>query len=184
MGNRGQLHNAARELVRDWNGRIWITCRLSFRNKTRKPLMQTTRYTELFFLDEATALAAGHRPCGLCRHADYVNFKSSWLAVNGHSNGTTIAMLDKMLHEDRTTRLSSSQWRRCLSSLPSGVIVTWEGEPHLWTGQALRKWEPIGYGPVLQGVRLDSEVALVTPPSVVSAISFGYVVQVHASAGM
>src|SRR5579862_5543219 len=83
MGNRGLLHDRDGRIVRDWRIRAWITCRLAYKNWSRKPLMQPGKYTELFFLDEATALSAGHRPCAMCRRADYLSFKARWLSANG-----------------------------------------------------------------------------------------------------
>jgi hypothetical protein len=74
MGNRGILHDDARHIVRSWQVRRWIACRIAFRGR-RRQLMQPHSYTELFFLDEATAFSAGHRLCAECRHADYQRFK-------------------------------------------------------------------------------------------------------------
>ena len=76
-GNRGVLHDAEQRIVRDWQVRRWIACRLEFRGRWR-PVMPPGRWTALFFLDEATALAAGHRPCAECRHADYQRFRTAW----------------------------------------------------------------------------------------------------------
>ena len=83
MGNRGRLHDEARRIVRRVapGYRAWVTCLLAFRGRHR-PVMQPNRYTELFFLDEATALAAGHRPCGECRRADFRRFRAAWLLGN------------------------------------------------------------------------------------------------------
>src|SRR4029453_19608900 len=83
MGNGGRLHDPARRIVRRVAGgyRAWVTCRLEFRGRHRT-VMAPNRYTELFFLDEATALAAGHRPCGECRRADFRRFKATWLPGN------------------------------------------------------------------------------------------------------
>ena len=93
MGNRGILHNQQREIVRDWQVRRWIACRLQFRGRHRA-VMTPGAYTELFFLDEATALAAGHRPCAECRHADYQRFTSAWRACDSArcSNPSSSAM--------------------------------------------------------------------------------------------
>src|SRR5215210_8713784 len=77
-GNRGCLHDASGRIRRRYAGRRWIACRLRFRGWHRSPLMQPGRFTELFFLDEATAMAAGHRACALCRREDYVRLAESW----------------------------------------------------------------------------------------------------------
>src|ERR671930_1139988 len=77
-GNRGCLHDAEGRIRRRYNGKRWIACRLSFRGWHRHPLLQPGKFTELFFLDEATAFAAGHRPCALCRREDYDRFAEIW----------------------------------------------------------------------------------------------------------
>src|ERR687885_1053495 len=81
MGNRGRLHDAQRQIVRDWQVRRWIACRLQFRGRHRE-VMTPGRYTELFFLDEATALADGHRPCAECQRGRYRLFREIWAAAN------------------------------------------------------------------------------------------------------
>jgi len=98
MGNRGILHDAERRIVRDSQVKRWITCRLEFRGRHRE-VMRPGSYTELFFLDEATALAAGHRPCAECRHADYRTFQAIWRsAVDGDASADSI---DALLHLER-----------------------------------------------------------------------------------
>ena len=105
MGNRGRLHDPARRIVRRVAGgyRAWVTCRLAFGGR-RRVVMAPNRYTELFFLDEATALAAGHRPCGECRRADFRRFRATWLAANpdrGLGPDAPIDAIDRELHRDR-----------------------------------------------------------------------------------
>jgi hypothetical protein len=105
MGNRGRLHDPSRRIVRRAASgyRAWVTCRLTFRGRHRT-VMAPNRYTELFFLDEATALAAGHRPCGECRREDYRRFKASWLVANrdrGLGPDAVIGAIDRELHRDR-----------------------------------------------------------------------------------
>src|SRR5438270_2559242 len=99
MGNRGVLHNAEREVVRDWQVRRWIACRLEFRGRHRQVMTPGT-WTELFFLDEATALAAGHRPCAECRHADFRTFQAAWRAAFPQTD-THADVLDAVLHAER-----------------------------------------------------------------------------------
>ena len=108
MGNRGgALHDGARTLgVSRWRTKAWITCRLEFKGRHRQ-VMTPRRYTELFFLDEATALAAGHRPCGECRRADFNRFVACWLRANrpDHSGPRPpIAIVDRQLHQERVRR--------------------------------------------------------------------------------
>src|ERR671925_1851443 len=95
-GNRGCLHEDAGRIRRRYNGKRWIACRLSFRGWRRHPLLQPGRFTELFFLDEATALAAGHRPCALCRRADYERFTAIWDELHPGTSGADA--IDRQLH--------------------------------------------------------------------------------------
>src|SRR5690348_11691300 len=96
MGNRGILHTPDRLVVRDWQVRRWIACRLEFHGRHRV-VMTRGSYTELFFLDEATALADGHRPCAECRHADYRAFQAAWRTVYPERSVAADAM-DSVLH--------------------------------------------------------------------------------------
>ena len=94
-GNRGCLHDARGEIRRRWATRRWIACRLEFRGWHREPLLQPGKFTELFFLDEATAFAAGHRPCALCRREDYVRFGELFPGPSGAD------AMDEQLHAER-----------------------------------------------------------------------------------
>jgi hypothetical protein len=143
--------------------------------------MQPGRYTELFFLDEATALAAGHRPCGMCRNSSYLAFKKHWLSANEKSPDMPVADMDKLLHAERNQRQADGEWFRQLADLPSGVMVHWKQEVHIWDGTSLRRWAPTGYDAPECIAEPSSEVVLVTPPSVVRAIAAGYAVQTHES---
>ena len=98
-GNRGCLHNDEGEILRRYATKRWIACRLSFRGRRRRPLMAPGRFTELFFLDEATALAAGHRPCAECRRSDYNRFSDLWLALHPGQIGADA--IDAQLHAER-----------------------------------------------------------------------------------
>ena len=164
-GNRGCLHDAAGRIVRQYQVRRWIACRLRFKDRRRSPLMRPGRFTELFFLDEATALAAGHRPCGECRRADYVGFLERWLERRpGESRADAV---DLRLHAER---LEPSGGRRlhesALSALPDGAFVLRDGEPHVVVGAALRLWTPRGYTARLpRAVR--GAAMVITPPSLV-----------------
>jgi hypothetical protein len=189
MGNRGRLHDEHRRVVRRVAAgyRAWVTCVLEFKGR-RRPVMRPGRYTELFFLDEATALAAGHRPCGECRRADHHRFKAAWLAGNaerGLGAEAAIAALDRVLHADRLDEGGRQRtYRAALESLPDGVFLTAAGAPDaallLWGG-ALRAWSPAGYGP--PGARpAAGPVTVLTPRSTVAAMRAGYVPLVHATA--
>jgi hypothetical protein len=188
MGNRGRLHDAARRIVRRVapGYRAWVTCRLEFRGRWRA-VMTPGRYTELFFLDEATALAAGHRPCGECRHADYRRYKAAWLAGNadrGLDPAAPIAALDRELHRDRLGPDGRQRtFRATLGALPDGVMVTLPdaaGPLLVWQG-ALRPWSWGGYGPP-RPCPGEAIAAVLTPRSSVAAIAAGYRPGVHLEA--
>src|SRR5690242_15999884 len=122
MGNRGVLHDHARSIVRDWQVRRWIACVLEFRGRHRA-VMQPGRYTELFFLDEAAALADGHRPCAECRRADYQTFQRAWRAADPHRS-TSADDVDAVLHEERRTAPFAKRTHLArLDTLPNGSYV-------------------------------------------------------------
>src|SRR5262245_29592323 len=98
-GNRGCLHDGEGRIRRRYNGRRWIACRLQFKGWHRAPLLQPGKFTELFFLDEATAFAAGHRPCALCRRGDYDRFTELWAAL--HPGKVGADAIDLQLHAER-----------------------------------------------------------------------------------
>src|SRR6476660_2814767 len=128
-GNRGCLHDDAGRIRRRYNGKRWIACRLRFKDWPRAPLLQPGRFTELFFLDEATAFAAGHRPCALCRREDYVSFVEAWRAVHPAARGAD--EIDDQLHAERVapgTRAQLHHHAR-LGELPDGAFVLLDGEP-------------------------------------------------------
>src|SRR5438477_10668105 len=129
-GNRGCLHDGQGRIRRRYQVKRWIACQLEFRGWHRGPLMQPGRFTELFFLDEATALAAGHRPCALCRRADYDRF----LELLGETGADAV---DLRLHGERLRHHDAS-----FDELPDGAIVLHEGEPHLVLGRELLHWTP------------------------------------------
>ena len=144
-GNRGCLHDASGRIRRPFNGKRWIACRLRFRGWHRSPLMQPGRFTELFLLDEATAFAAGHRPCALCRRADYVRFAELWREI--HPDDVGADAIDARLHAERFDPESRTQrhHRANLHELPDGAFVLRSGAPHLVLGIELLRWTPAGY---------------------------------------
>lgn len=190
MGNRGILHDAEGRIRRGWATRAWIACVLHFKER-RRTVMAQGSYTELFFLDEATALAAGHRPCAECRRADFLRFRAAWLAggpEHGLTPGARIAEVDRVLHAERVAGVGRAArkktWQARLAELPDGVLVVRDGEPEvpslLWRG-GLRAWSFAGYGPP-NPISLGGAVAVLTPPSIVAAIRAGYLPTVHPSA--
>ena len=130
-GNRGCLHDEHGRIRRRYNGKRWIACRLRFRGWQRSPLLQPGKFTELFFLDEATAFAAGHRPCALCRREDYVRF----LEIVGAEGADAI---DARLHEERRGRRRQAVF----ADLPDGAFVLVDEEPWLVRGDHLLRWTP------------------------------------------
>jgi hypothetical protein len=146
MGNRGVLHDSERRIKRVWRLKRWIVCVLEFRGRKRR-VMTPGRYTELFFLDEATALSAGHRPCAECRHARFLDFCNAW--GQAHTNGGTSARptaqeIDDRLHAERiASDRSKRTFEAALGGLPDGVLVAvpkWGEEAYLVRGDDLLAW--------------------------------------------
>jgi hypothetical protein len=160
-GNRGCLHDEDGRIRRRYNGKRWIACRLEFRGWHRSPLMQPGRFTELFFLDEATAFAAGHRPCALCRREDYVRF----LKIVGCGGADAI---DGRLHDERLRHPRAAAF----ADLPDGAFVLVETEPWLVRGDSLLRWTPAGYADRV--LRPCGPAALLTAPTLVSVLARGW----------
>jgi hypothetical protein len=179
MGNRGCLHGQGRSLgVSRWRSKLWICCLLEFKGVQRDP-MPPGRWTALFFLDEATALSAGHRPCGYCRRPDYLAFSQAWRAARQLPKRPLAPEMDAALHAERTDRSRRKlSYRAHVAELPDGVMVRLDGEPGLVIGGQVRPWSFRGYGPPVQA----GPVEVLTPPSIVAAIVAGYRPLVHHSA--
>src|SRR5690242_14760653 len=143
MGNRGCLHDDDGVIRRRFVGRRWISCVLSFKGR-RRTIMAPHRYTELFFLDEATALAAGHRPCVECQRARYELFLAHWLTGQPPRAGTPrVDDVDRVLHAERLggTPVVVDSPRR----LPAGVMVAEGDDAFLVVTDGMRRWTPAGY---------------------------------------
>jgi hypothetical protein len=170
-GNRGCLHDAEGRIRRRFAVKRWIACRLVFRNWHRAPLLQPGRFTELFFLDEATAFASGHRPCALCRRADYDHLAALWHGLHGERGADAI---DERLHAERVDpatrghRLHAAE----LDGLPDGAFVLDDGAPKLVRGGEVLTWSPGGY--VARAPRPSGGAMLVTPPSLVAVLEAGW----------
>lgn len=172
-GNRGCLHDSYGKIRRHHNGRRWIACRLIFRDWHRSPLLQPGRYTELFFLDEATALAAGHRPCAMCRRVDYDRFVQLW--STRHHGETRADAIDRRLHAERLQADGRGQLRHLIRArdLPDGAIIIEQGEPWLVRGDRLLRWTPGGYAD--HAARPESgDVEVITPPSLLYILASGW----------
>lgn len=186
MGNRGGcFHDAmGRITTARWKSARWIACLLEFKGRWRA-VMTPGRYTELFFLDEATALAAGHRPCAECRRPAFNRFKTAWLHGNperGISPGDSIEAIDRLLHGERVNRRREKiTWQAPIERLPNGVFIALGHSPAesflLWDG-ALLRWTPGGYRDRHRMPR-GSAVDVLTPLSIVRAIAAGYAPEVH-----
>lgn len=181
MGNRGCLHDAAGQLRRAYHGKRWIICLLHFKQRHRI-VMAPGQYTELFFLDEATALAAGHRPCAECQRERFVHFRTLWAAANPSlANGLTkppATLIDSVLHEER---LQPEKPNVEVEQLPDGSFVTLaDGNAYLVYRAKLLRWRPFGYETVVTPLSTQG-ATLLTPPSVVRTLA-GYEASMHSSA--
>jgi hypothetical protein len=166
-GNRGCLHDDRGRIRRRYAGKRWIACRLEFRGWRRSALLQPGKFTELFFLDEATAFAAGHRPCALCRYEDYVRFGEIWRELHPGQQGADA--IDAQLHSERLTPTREQQLHEArLEELPDGAFVLVDREPHLVLGDELLRWTPAGY--TARQPRFEGATTVITPPSLVDVL--------------
>jgi hypothetical protein len=175
MGNRGCLVDARGELVRRWQLERWITCVLEFKGRRRHPLMAPGQYTELFFLDEATACAAGHRPCHECRREAANAFADAWRVR--HPRDRRLPEIDARLHRERTQ--AAHRLSAC-AELPDGAMVSLDGRAWLVVAGGLRAWTHAGYTDRRTGPR--EPMTVLTPPSTVAAMRAGWRPQLHPSA--
>ena len=169
FGNRGVLHDESGTIVRNHQVKRWISCELEFKNR-RRPLLRPGHYTELFIADEATALAAGHRPCFECRRQDAVAFQAAWRRAFDLDHTPRVAEMDAALHEARRSPGDIAQ----VADLPSGVMVERDGRAWLRTTSGLAPWSHAGYG---EEVPAEGPARLLTPQPIVATIEAGYVVR-------
>lgn len=182
MGNRGILHDDQGQIKRTWQGKRWIICVLEGKGRKRF-VMAPGQYTELFFLDEATALAAGHRPCADCRRERFKAFQVAWAAGNPGS-GTKADEIDRQLHADRVALgRSKATFLSNLDDLPHGVFVKPTGlaDAYLVHDYSLLAWTPGGYLEPIERPK-GIQVQVLTLRSTLSAIRAGYAPNVHGSA--
>ena len=177
-GNRGVLHDGHRTIRRRWVGRRWIVCVCEWKGR-RRVVMTPGRWTELFFLDEATALAAGHRPCFFCRRGDAEAFRLAWAAGNG-GGAPRAGEMDAVLHRERLegrgkrVHAFDGAW----DELPDGVMVAAGEDAFVVAAGAAWRWTAGGY----QTARGARPTSLLTPLSTVRAIRAGYRPTLHSSA--
>ena len=176
LGNRGVIHSSDKEIVRQFKIKAWITCALAFKGRHRE-IMQPERWTELFFLDEATAFAAGHRPCFQCRYADHQRFKMFWLKGNpayGFDMKTPVAKIDDVLHAERIAADKAKVvYEDRLDVLPNGTFISHRGEAYLVKGRQLYLWTPAGYEKPVPFPDTD-KISVLTPKSFVNMFAAGY----------
>lgn len=178
MGNRGgRLHDVHRKLgTRRWINRAWICCKLAFNNRHRK--VWGNSYTELFFLDEVTAFAAGHRPCFECRRKDAERFA---FLFSGKKQRASAAAMDNILQAERLDGKAKRCHRGRIDALPDGAMISLDGQAFAVYGDHLLRWAPDGYSPAQSRPR-GIEVDVLTPPSIITVLRRGYAPLWHPSA--
>lgn len=179
-GNRGRLHDPHGNLVRYSTGKAWAICVLEFKGR-RRQLWAPGKLTELFFLDEATGLAAGHRPCGECRTRDYRAFKTAWLTAHPDDQASAAA-IDVHLHADRLAGHGIRRtYRARLGDLPDGTILEYDHRPWLVVAGQLRAWTTSGYQE-RQTRPASTRVTVITPRATVATLTAGYQPVLHPTA--
>ena len=185
MGNRGILHNSENRIVRPWAHKGWVTCLLEFKGTRRPRPFSQGNYSELFFLDEASAFSAGHRPCAACQRTRHLEFKEAWVRANmPDQSSTSIDMkeVDKVLHAERAiSRGGKVTYETMLVELPIGSMFEHENAAYLVTTQGYLPWSFEGYG-VPYRVDPRAVVKVLTPRSIVRAFAEGFMPRVHPSA--
>jgi hypothetical protein len=180
-GNRGIIHDPATKtlLNRRWSSKAWLTCVCEFRGR-RRDVMGTRSWTELFFFDEATAFAAGHRSCFYCRRHDANRFRAAWEKGNGVAN-VRAAGIDEVLHRERLDGRNKRlhQLPMPLDALPDGAMVQAGDDSYLIARGRALLWTLEGYREITAALR---DVALLTPPSTLRALGAGYRPLLHPSA--
>ncbi len=182
MGNRGILHDANKRISRTHAHQNWITCALSF-NGRKRSIMAVGRYTELFFLDEATSFAAGHRPCAECRRQRYNEFTAVWRKVHGEPEaGRPFAQtVDRILHSHRIASAGRKMTsEHPISDLPDGTMVADDGGAVLLWRNYQFEWRADGYQP--RRTSLTGTVPVLTPAPIVALFRAGLVPEVHPTA--
>ena len=181
LGNRGQLHGTGKTILRPFKHKAWIICELQFKSRHRE-IMAPNLWTELFFFDEATALAAGHRPCFECRREAASQFKKAWLDGNpeyGFTLKTKISKIDDVLQAERIdTEGKKIKFKAKLDELPDSVFIEIANKPYLFVNHLIYHWTPSGYG-MAEKIDLKTQVVVLTPKSIVNAIKVHYQPQLN-----
>ena len=186
-GNRGVIHRN-KKIVADFKNKFWITCALEYKD-FKRVVMTEKRWTELFFLDEATSFSAGHRPCAFCRNKDFKLFKKLWIEANAEILSLTdfsIKTIDDILHAERRAKDGTKlTYRALISELPNGIMVQLDGSDdcYLFYNQQLMKWNMSGYSEISYP-SVNSVVTVLTPKSIVKIFELGYPCGIHETAKM
>ncbi len=182
-GNRGIIHRDNRTLgTARWSHHAWICCTLDWQGRKRQ-VMTGRKWTELFFLDEAVASAAGHRPCGYCRRDAYDRFADAWAAHTG--TRPKAPQMDKVLHAARVTTRSRTQrvHHAPMADLPTGTMIDHAGRAHLVSDQHLHPYTPAGYGPAIDRPGTGMATVL-TPAPTLAVLAKAYRPTIHPTAGL
>ena len=181
MGNRGVIHNDHGEIKQPYKLKAWITCLLQFKGR-KFTIVAPKRWTALFFLDEATAFAAGHRPCAECRRDDFMKFKSFWIKGNpeyGFTMKTKIAEIDAVLHNERiNANKEKITFEMNVSEIPDGTFVSVNSTAFILFQSCLYEWTPYGYKNVMT-LSAISRLTVLTPKSIVKMFGAGYIASVQ-----
>lgn len=184
MGNRGCLHDDHGQIKRQFQGQRWIICLLQFKQRRRR-VMTPGHYTELFFLDEATAFAAGHRPCAECQRDRFNLFRTLWAQANPDLAGSpkpAATLIDAALHRERIAAAGQTHNCHALAALPDGTFIADRAHnAYLWKAQRLWHWHPTGYT-TSAAPTLPLPIRILTPPSLVLTLAAGYPVHLHNTA--
>ena len=182
MGNRGVLHNANKELKRSFKAKAWITCLLDFKGRKRE-LMSPNAYTELFFLDEVTAFAAGHRPCAECRRGRFNEFRKAWMLGNQWEGSSAVRApeMDDVLHAERLDDDRKVTWKGPLSGPPHGTMFEFDRRSFAVCDDDILEWSFEGYS-VADRATFPEYVDVLTPRSVVNLFASGFRPEFHSSA--
>ena len=182
MGNRGVLHNREQEIIRSWKLKAWISCLMSYKG-IQRPIFSEGRYSELFFLDEATAFSAGHRPCAECQRNRSQSFKTAWLNANHHSENLKLSEIDQLLHLERIqTNDAEPYFLAIIKELPVGACFELKNQAVMIVAKNVyRSWSFEGYRNfALSDINIT--VKVLTPRSIVKAFQQGFIPEFHPTA--
>lgn len=183
LGNKGVLHNENKKIIATHKIKGWVTCLLEFKDRHRE-VMTPKRYTELFFLDEATAFSAGHRPCAECRRTRYNEFKEKWLLANVDllkGKKPNAPNIDTIIHQERISKKQKVTYTSALNSLPDGTMIEINSKAYLIWESKLFEWSYSGYIESELHYSMKDKVIVLTPKSYVKTFSKGFLPTVHKS---